>query len=348
MAAKGYADTARQSEAIIKDVRNGVFSSVYLLMGEEPYYPELVCSAIIENALDEAERDFNETICYGSEVDADTVITAARRYPMMAERQLVVVKEAQSMKDLDDLAVYCKDPLDSTVFVICLHGAKVDKRKQLYSNALKNGVVLESPLLRDYEVSRWINSYYSGRGLEIEPEAAELLAESAGTDLGKIAVETDKLLKNVPEGTVKVTVADIERNVGVSRMFSAFELTKALSFRDAPKALRLSARIGQTPKFFLPMTISALFLHFYRVLRYEAFLKDNPRPSRDDKVKVLGVPPFLMGEYDAAVSNYPLERCMGVISLLCDYDYLAKGGDGGPARDGGELLEELTAKILSC
>ena len=259
-------ETAREVNSILEDVRRGIFKSIYLLMGEEPYYPDLVCDAIIDNCLQEWERDFNQTVCYGSDVDADTVITAARRFPMMAERQLVVVKEAQQMKSLEELAVYCEQPLDSTVLVILMHGASADKRRALYKAVLKTGVVVESVPLRDYEVPRWIASYYEENGLRIHPEAAALMAECTGADLGKIAVETEKLRKNLPEGTVEIGVADVEKNIGFSRQYSIFELTKCLSFRDAPGALKIAARIGETPRFALPMAVAPLYTHFYRIL----------------------------------------------------------------------------------
>ena len=315
-------------------------------MGEEPYYPDLVCNAIIENCLQEWEKDFNETICYGADVDADKVTTAALRFPMMAERQLVVVKEAQVMKDIEQLEPYCKNPLDSTVLVLCLHGASLDKRKSLYKTILKTGVVLESLALRDYEVPRWIPDYYAGRGLEIEPEAAALLAEFAGTDLARIVVETDKMVKNLPEGAKRITVKDVETNVGISREFSAFELTKQLSYRNAPAALRTAAYIGQGAKFALPQATAALFTHFSRILKYEALLQKNPQPPQEQKIKALSVAPYFFAEYDAAVRNYPLPRCMSAISLLNEYDFKAKGGDAGEATPA-ELLLELTTKLLN-
>ena len=344
MAGKSYIDTDRQVRSLIEDARNGIFKSVYLLMGEEPYYPDLLCQEIIEHCLQEWEKDFNETICYGGDVDADTVITAARRFPMMADRQLVVVKEAQQMKSLEDLALYCQQPLDSTVLVILLHGASADKRRALYKSVLKTGVVVESTLLRDYEMPQWIASYYEGRGLRIHPEAASLLAESAGTDLGKIAVETEKLLKNLPEGTKEISVADVEKNVGVSRAFSVFELTKCLSFRDAPRALKIAAHIGETPRYMLLMSIAPLYTHFSRILKYHALLPQ--RPSQADAARILGVNPFFLKEYDAAVRNYSLRQAMAVISLLTDYDYKGKGGDAGEASQP-ELLMELVTKILN-
>ena len=344
MAGKGYIETDRQVRNILEDVRSGIFKCVYLLMGEEPYYPDLVCNAIIENCLQDWEKDFNETICYGADVDAETVVTAARRFPMMAERQLVVVKEAQQMKSLEELAVYCQQPLDSTVLVLLLHGASADKRRALYKSVLKTGVVVESNALRDYELPQWISAYYEGRGLRIHPEAALLLAESAGTDLGKIAVETEKLLKNLPEGVQEISVADVERNVGVSRQYSIFELTKCLSFRESGKALKIAAHIGEAPRFALPMAVAPLHTHFCRILKYHA-LSAAGRPSPGDAAKVLGVNPYFLKEYDAALRNYPLQRCMQCISLLAEYDYKGKGGDAGEATPG-ELLTELVTKLL--
>lgn len=345
MAAKSYIETDRQVRSILEDVRSGIFKCVYLLMGEEPYYPEMLCGAIIENCLQEWEKDFNETICFGADVDAETVITAARRFPMMADRQLVVVKEAQQMKSLEELAVYCQAPLESTVLVILMHGASADKRKALYKSVLKTGVVVESLPLRDYELPQWIQAYYEGRGLSIHPEAAALLAESAGTDLGKIAVETEKLLKNLPEGVKDISVADIEKNVGISRQFSVFELTKALSFRENAKALKIAAHLGETPRFALPMAVAPLYNHFYRILKYHALLEKG-RPQSGDAARVLGVNPYFLKEYDVAVRNYPLPRCRNVISLLTDYDYKGKGGDAGEATPA-NLLIELVTKILN-
>jgi len=344
--AKGGNDAASQCSRIIEEVRNGVFRPVYLLMGDEPYYPELACRAIMENCLQDYERDFNETVCFGPDVTVEQVVTAARRFPMMAERQLVVVKEAQGLKKIEDLAVYTSDPLDSTVLVLLFHRAKLDKRYGLYKSISKTGTVLDSPAIRDYEVPNWIISFYASKGLQIDPQAAALLAEDAGTDLSVISAETEKLLKNLPEGATSVSIQDIEKNVGISREFSVFELTRELSARNSAKALKIARHLGSGAKFAMPPAISALYTHFYRILKYEAFLQGNPRPSRDEAAAVLGVNPYFVREYDTAVRNYPLKRTMAIISMLCEYDYLGKGGDG-QATSPDELLVELTAKILN-
>lgn len=344
--AKGFAETDALCRALVQDARSGVFKPVYLLMGDEPYYVDMVCDAVSEYCLDESERDFNQTVCYGADVDAETVITAARRYPMFAERQLVVVKEAQMMKSLEELALYCQNPLESTVLVIAMHGASADKRKSLYKTVSKMGAVVDSQALRDYEMPKWISMFYDSRGMRIAPDAAALLAEHAGTDLNKIAIETEKMLKNLPEGTVDVSAADIEKNVGISRQFSIFELTKELSLKNSAKALRIAAYIGSSAKFAMPMAVSALFTHFNRILRYGALLMNTKYPANDQKARVLGVNPYFFSEYDTAVRNYPVRKAMAVIALLREYDFKGKGGDVGEATPA-ELMVELTAKILN-
>ena len=344
--AKGFVETDAQCRQIVEDARKGIFSPVYLLMGDEPYYVDMVCDAVLEYCLDESERDFNQTVCYGADVNADAVITAARRYPMFAERQLVVVKEAQMMKTLEELAIYCQNPLESTVLVIAMHGASADKRKSLYKSVSKIGTVVDSQALRDYEMPKWISMFYKSKGLDIAPDAAALLAEHAGTDLNKISIETEKMLKNLPEGAVTVSSSDIEKNVGISRQFSIFELTKELSFRNSAKALRIAAYIGSSAKFSMPMAVSALYTHFYRILKYGALLMKTPRPMNDQKSKVLGVNPYFFSEYDTAVRNYPLNKCMAVIALLKEYDVKGKGGDVGEATPE-ELMIELVARILN-
>ena len=265
---------------------------------------------------------------------------------MFADRQLVVVKEAQMMKSLEDLAVYCAKPLESTVLVISMHGARADKRKSLYKNVSKVGVVVDSAQLRDYEMPQWISMFYRNRGLEIRPDAAALLAEHAGTDLNKISIETEKMLKNLPEGTVSINAEDIEKNVGISRQFSIFELTRDLSVKNASKALRTAAYIGSAAKFAMPMAVSALYSHFYKILKYGALLMRNQNPPNDQKAKVLGVSPYFFKEYDAAVRNYPPKKAMAVIALLREYDFKGKGGNVGEATPS-ELMVELTAKILN-
>lgn len=346
--AKQAVNVSAQVARLTDEIRAGIFKPVYLLMGDEPYYPELVCQEIIDHCIEEDwAKDFNESICYGADVRAETIVTMAREFPMMTDRRLIVIKEAQLCKDLEKLSVYLEDPLDSTVLVILMHQALADKRRALYKNAGKVGVVLESPLVRDYELPAWIQNYYRSKGLSIDPQAAVLLAESTGASLSTIAVETDKLMKNLPEGADSVTVSDIEKNVGISRQFSVFELTKELSYRNSSKALKIAAHLGASAKFAMPMAVSALYTHFSRILKYSALLSSGKPVTPDAKAAALpGVSPFFYKEYDLAVRNYPLQSLMSIMSMLCEYDYLGKGGDGG-AMDDGELITELVLKILN-
>lgn len=345
--AKQSVDVSLQCKELIADIRQGIFKPVYLLMGEEAFYPDLVCKEIIDNCIDESSKDFNEVICYGADTNADAVIGAARQFPMMSDRLLVVLKEAQMMKSLENLAIYCENPLETTVLVILMHGAGADKRKALYKSVSKNGVIVDSPLMRDYELPRWIDNYYKSLGLELELGASNLLAEYIGSNLCAIAIETDKLLKNLDEGCKRISISDIEKNVGISREFSIFELTKALCYKQKQRALQIASHLGSGARFALPPTISVLFATFNRILRYEAAMMRAKGPlNPSQKAAALsGVNPYFYKDYDAAVKNYPLPNTMRIINLLCEYDYLAKGGDGVESSPG-ELLVELIAKIL--
>lgn len=345
--AKTSVNAGAACRKIVSDAEAGKFAPVYLLMGDEPYYLDIACKAIIDNAMDDSDRDLNEEIYFGADVNAEMITASARRFSMTGDRILVAVKDAQLMKNLELMSVYCENPLDSTVLVLLMRGASADKRKALYKQVLKNGVVLESNAMRDYEMPGWISEYFSSKGLSADPDAAALLAEYAGTDLGRIAVEVDKMTKNLPEGATRITAADVENNVGISREHSIFELTKELSARNAPKALRVAYRIGQGAKFAMPMAVSALYTHFLRILKYAALKEKNPRPSKEETAAALaGVNPFFWKEYDMAVRNYPVRKAMGVMSLLCEYDFKAKGGETGEASPG-DLLVELTNKILT-
>lgn len=344
--AKTNVNIAALSRQIIENIKNGKFSPIYLLQGDEPYYPELICESIIANCIPEYDKDFNESIYFGQGLKAEQIIAAARRYPMMADRQLVVVKDAQHISDIENLGAYLAEPLDSTVLVLLLRSASLDKRKSLYKEIVKKGVVVDSPLIRDYEISQWILAYFESKDLNIDPKAAVLLGESTGTDLSTIVMEADKLLKSIPAGSKTITVEDVEKNVGISRQFSIFELTKELSAKNSSKALKIATHIGNSARFSMPGAITVLHTHFTRILKY-AYLKQKGFISPEDKAKALaGVNPYFYREYDTAVNNYPLPKAMSAISLLCEYDYLGKGGDGQVINQG-ELLRELCAKLLS-
>lgn len=315
-------------------------------MGEEQYYIDRLYSMLLDNVLSETEKDFNLTVLYGSETSAADIVNAASRFPMMSEYQLVIVREAQQVRKLEDIVSYVSSPLPSTVLVLCHMGKSLDKRTLLYKELMKKGAVLESSPVRDYELPGWITSYFTSEGYSIQPEAAALLAESAGTDLSKISLEAGKIFKSIPEGTKEITVRDIEENVGITRQFSIFELTRSLSYKDAVKSFRIASYLGEDPKFSMPAAVNALFLHFFRVLKYHALVKRNRQLPPAEISKSIGVNPFFLKEYDVARKNYPENRCMSVISEIKEYDFRSKGGDAGEATQK-ELLLELVSRILS-
>ena len=351
--AKTTTDTVSEYKALREEILRGDIKPFYLLFGKEHYYIDELCKLLMEKVIPPEERDFGQLVYYGADVTANQVVSTARQFPMMIERQLVVVKEAQMMKKVEDIGVYFEGIQPTTVLVICYKtnndptksGKNIDKRSTFYKNAKKVGVAFESNPIPDYRITRWIDGYIGEQGLAIAPDAAALLAESAGTDLQKITLAVDKLRKILPEDRRRITIQDIEENVGMSRDYSAFELTKALSLKDAPKAFRIVHFFGDSPKRFpIQMTMAALSSHFLRLLRYHALLQAGT--PRNEILAQLGINPYFGAEYDTAIRNYPVKKTMRVIALLKDYDQRSKSNTRGEATDG-DLLKELTAKILA-
>ena len=351
--AKTTTDTVQEFKALRDAILGGDIQPFYLLFGKEHYYIDELCRLLMEQAVPPEERDFGQIVYYGADVTANQVVSTARQFPMMVSRQLVVVKEAQMMKKVEDIGIYFEGIMPTTVLVICYKtnndpaksGKNIDKRSTFYKQAKKAGVVFESEPIPDYRISRWIDAYLAERGKRIAPDASALLAESTGTDLQKITLAIDKLCKLLPEDRRQITAQDIEENVGMSRDYSVFELSKALSLKDAAKAFRIVHFFGEAPKRFpIQMTLAALSSHFIRLLRYHALLQAGK--ERSEILSQLGINPYFAGEYDRAVRNYPARKTMRVISILKDYDQRSKSNARGEASDG-DLLKELTAKILA-
>lgn len=333
-------------EAILEKIRSGIFEPFYVLMGEEPYYSDIITSEILARALNDDERGFNQLIIYGSDTTPAAVVEASRRFPMLASRQVVVVKEAQLLGKPDDLEHYFNKPMPTTLLVLCFTNKSLDKRTTLYKAAAANGVVFESYPLYDDMVFPWIERYLKSKGVSISPEAGMMMADYCGTELRKLVLELDKLITNLPQGTKKIESIHVEENIGISREYNVFELTKALSFKDSAKAFRIVRHFGASPRQYpLVVTMSALFMHFARLLKYHASLSQGAKPSRGDLASAMGVNPYFMGEYDTAARNYPLIKCMEAISLIRRYDSKSKSSQRGEAEDG-ELLSELIFKLM--
>ncbi|MCX6281363.1 MAG: DNA polymerase III subunit delta [Bacteroidetes bacterium] len=328
-------------ENILSDLKNKIYYPVYLLSGDETYFIDMVSDFIEENVLSGQEKEFNQTIVYGKDVDAATVISYAKRYPMMSNYQVLIVKEAQDLDDLDTFLPYVQNPVNSTILVLCYKYGKLDKRKSLYKAFEKSGVVMESALLYDNKIPEWINNYVTVHGYSVSPKAAVLLAEFVGNELSKIVNELTKLFINLPEGS-EITEDVIERNIGISKDFNVFELQKALGRKDVYKSNMIigyfAANLKENP---LVKVIPNLYSYFTKVLIYH-YLPDK---SRNNAAAALSVNPFFVQDYQTAAKNYPVYRAVAVISLLREYDLKAKGLDNASATDG-ELMKELIFKIL--
>jgi DNA polymerase-3 subunit delta len=332
------------ADEILRDIHAGKFAPVYFLHGEEPFFIDQIADAVEARALPESERGFNQTILYGKEVDHLGLLDHLRRYPMMSERQVVILREAQEMKSLAELASYVEKPMPSTVFVACHKHKKVDARTK-FGKALggKNIVFFESKKLYDNQIPDWISGACKARKQSIEPAAAALMAEYLGTDLAKITNELDKLALNLPAGTA-ISVAHVQDNIGISKDYNVFELQKALATRDRAKVARIqqhfSSNIKKNP---LIVTISSLYAYFSKVFMLHA-LKGQPD---SEVLKALELrSDWFLKEYKAAAANFTAAQCAQVIGHLKEYDLRSKGvhNDGTEEE---ELMKELFWKVLN-
>jgi DNA polymerase III subunit delta len=327
---------------ILQQLQRKNYHPVYILMGEEPYFIDQISDYIATNVLDEGERSFNQTILYGKDTTIDTILTVARRFPMMAAYQVVIVKEAQNIKGLeDDLLAYVDNPLKSTILVVCYKYKSMDKRKKITKVAEAKGVLFESKKIYENQLNPWIQNYCKEKNYTIQPQASAMLAEFLGTEISKVANELDKLMILLPAGT-NITPADIEKNIGISKDFNVFELQNALGVRDVLKANRIINYFGANPTANpVPRTISTLFGFFSKLLKYH-LMTDK---SKNNVVKELGVSPFFVDSYVAAARNYPTKKVVEIIAILREYDMKSKG-IGNVSSSTADLQREMIYKIL--
>jgi DNA polymerase-3 subunit delta len=327
---------------IIKNIKQKQFEKIYFLHGEEPYFIDVITDAIVENAMDESERDFNQTIIYGKEVDAGAIISDAKSYPMMGERRLVVIKEAQEFKDIELLESYFNNPVDTTIFVLCYKYKKFDTRKKLIKTAATNGLVFLSDKIRDYKLVDWISSYAKEAGHSISPKAAMLLAEFLGTDLSRIVNELEKLSIIVEKETT-ITEVHIEENIGISKDYNFYELSNAFAERNYLKASKIVNYFEKNPKMgpLIPV-ISNLFSYHTKLMRLH-FSKDKSPASL---ASVLGVAPFLVTQYTQAARIYNPKKLAENISILQEYDLKSKGIENSSSSDG-ELMKEMMYRLMN-
>jgi len=328
---------------LVTEIRKGDLKPIYFLMGEESYYIDKISDFIEENVLDEAEKGFNQMVLYGRDVSIDDIVSNAKRYPMMAERQVVIVKEAQDLsRTIEKLVKYAENPQPTTVLVLNYKYKKLDNRKALYKTINKVGVVFESKKLYENQVPDWIRRVLKGQGYDISPKAAQMLVEFLGTDLSKVNNELNKLKIVLPKGT-QITPDHIEENIGISKDFNNFELRKAVGERNVVKANQIAKYFADNPKDNpFVVTIALLFNFYSQLLHLHGMSDKNPRSV----ASALKVNPYFVNEYLNAARNYPMKKVSSVIGILREFDVKGKGV-GANAVPQGDLLKELLVRIMS-
>ena len=327
---------------IAEDIKTGNTKPIYFLMGEEAYYIDKISDYIEKNLLTEEEKGFNQMVFYGRDVSVEDIISQAKRYPMMAEKQVVIVKEAQDLsRTIDRLVSYAENPQPTTVLVICYKYKSLDKRKKLGKIIAEKGVLFESKKLYENQVGDWISSNLKERGYDIEPKAAHMLVEFLGTDLSKIDNELEKLALILDKGTV-INAFHVEENIGISKDYNNFELRKAIGEKQFVRANQIINYFAENPKTHpLVMTISLLNSFFTQLLLYHG-LKDK---GRINVAKMLKVNPYFVPEYQRAGVNYPMRKVAQVISYLREADLKSKGV-GASNLSHADILKQLLFKIM--
>ena len=327
---------------IVNDIRKGILKPIYFLYGEEPYYIDKISDYIASKVLTEEEKGFNQMVLYGKDVTIDDIVGNAKRYPMMAERQVVIVKEAQHLsRTIESLVSYAKNPQVTTVLVICYKYKKLDKRKPLYKAIKKDGVVFESPVLRDYKMPAWIQHAGKNAGFSIPQKSAMLLADHLGTDLGRIVSELNKLKLMLPQG-IEITPSHIEEHIGISKDYNNFELKKAIGERNVLKATKIVTYFAQNPKDNpFELTITLLNMFFTQLLQYHGLKDHTPK----NVASTLKINPYFVAEIQTAARNFPMRKVSQVISHLREMDLKGKGV-GSSNMNQADLLKELLVKIF--
>ncbi len=330
-------------DSIMSELKKGLYKPVYYLMGEEGYFTDRITDYIVDNALTDIEKDFNLTVFYGLDTDIDTIVTAAKRFPMMAERQVIVVREAQMLKNIDSLLYYLQSPQPTTVLVFAHKNGAIDKRKKVATELERTGVVLDSKKMRDDQLPAFINGYLREKGLVADNKSVLMMRESIGADLSRLASEIDKLAIALPAGSLNITPELVEEHIGISKEYNNFELQNALVNKDIFKANRIVQYFARNPKKNpIQMTLALLFGFFSNVMMcYYA-------PDKSER----GVAEFLglrnawgVGDYIKAMRNYKPMHVMEILHLIRLADAQSKGAEGSQMPDG-EIMRELLYKIL--
>ncbi len=347
-----FKDCEAEFRRLMADVDARKFAPVYLLMGEEPFFIDALCERLASTVLDEAARSFNQIVLYGRDTDGGTVASYCRQIPMMGDKEVIIVKEAQRLDKLELLAQYTSKPQSSTVLVICHKEKNADRRQQLYKSCAANGVVFESVRPRDYEIKDWLGGFVRSKGFQMDAASIDMLVNHLGADISKIGNEIEKLTISLPEGTTKITGRDIEEHIGISREFNNFELCKAVALKDVKRALDIADHLSRNPKEYpLLLTILALFGTFREIfiinyLRWQTKAKGVAFPGDHELLGILRSSNlYALRDLKQYSMQWSRPKTFEVLGLLRDYDAKSKGMDAG-GKDNGELLRELLLKIF--
>ena len=329
---------------IVEQIRRQEYKPIYLLMGEEAYYIDRISEYIADNVLTKDEQDFNQTVIYCTrETAVADVINCARRYPMMAKHQVVIVKEAQNLLKIDELAVYAQNPMETTILVICYKNGKVDGRKKLIPAVEKVGVVFESPKLKDGMLPQFIADYLRRKQVSIEERACLMMAESVGADLNRMAGELDKLVLALPTGQMRITPDLVEQHVGISKEFNLWELRTAVSNKDVAKVNKIIFYFDQNPKANSPVATVAMLFNFFAQLMLAYYSPD--RTEKGMMVQLDLRQNWQLREYTTAMRNYTALKTMRIIGKLREADARLKGINRGNLTDA-DIMHELFFYIL--
>ena len=330
-------------QQIINQMKSGDWKPIYLLHGDEDYYIDLIANYVEDNLLTDDEKEFNMTVIYATkDTSCDEIIMAAKRYPMMSQYQLIMVREAQNIRNFDNLSSYLKQPLASSIIVLCHKHGSIDGRKKVFKDIATTGILFESKRKYDSEIPSWITAYVREHNADIEPKAANLLAEFLGNQLSKVVNEIDKLLILLNNSnTRRIDSAMVERNIGISKDYNNFELVKALGDRDILKINRIIDHFSKDPKNNpIQVTAPVVFNFFANLLLYHS-LKDK---SQANVAAELGINPYFVKDYQHAASIYNSARTLYAIGLIRELDVRSKGfNDTGTSQR--DLLREIMFKI---
>jgi len=326
---------------IISSISNKDFHPIYFLMGEEPFYIDKISDYIAEKVLKAEEKEFNQSVLYGKDVEVAQIISEAKQFPFGAEKRVIIVKEAQNIKNIEQLETYLDSPQPSTLLVICYKYKKIDKRKKFGKTLCKKALVFESKRFYDNQVSNWIAKYLSEKGYKIEEKASFMLAEFLGTELSNISNELDKLMLIVKKEE-KITASIVEKNIGISKDYNIFEFQQALGSKDILKSNQIVNHFAANPKNHpLVVTLGMLFSFFQKLMTYHS-IKDK---NRNNVVAELKVNPYFVNQYSSAARNYSQSKLFDIFTYLKQYDLKSKGVNNTSTKDG-ELLKELVYRIL--